>query len=392
MGFLPSETQVSRFFFPWKKTKPKKLQNWPFTEGKCIRFSLNEIRTATNDFNLRLGSGAFCDVYKGHIITDGTDMDVVIKCLKKDNQIQPESAFETEILLFCQLRHPNLVSFIGFCEEGDDRMLVYEFLDNGPLSNHLFGKTAGDPLSWKKRLDICIGAARGVHYLHTGIKHAIIHRDLKSFNILLDKDLVPKLSALGLSKLGGTNVKNKLDKAPSRKTGTLGYADPEYLESGNVTQKSDVFAFGVVLFEVLCVRSSAKFKECMDGTSLFDIIDPYLKGEIAPDCLRKFVDIAERCVRRTGAQRPTMGEVEVELEDALELQEKSDSSKNLETSTSIAPAHHNYTYDGMTFRTIKDIFFWFAEDSLSNNFTTCLSENNTTVFSDKSTTNMKKKK
>ncbi|KAM5548826.1 receptor-like protein kinase ANXUR2 [Rosa sericea] len=366
MGFLASGTEVSRFFFPWKKTKPKKLQNWPFTEGKCIRFSLNEIRTATDDFKEYLGSGVFSDVYKGHIINDGTSMVVAIKRLIKDNQIQPESAFDTEILLFCQLRHPNLVSFIGFCEEGDDRMLVYEFLDNGPLSNHLFGKTAGDPLSWKKRLDICIGAARGVHYLHTGMKRAIIHRDLKSFNILLDKDMVPKLSALGLGKLGGTNVKNKLNKASSRKAGTLGYADPEYLESGNVTHKSDVFAFGVVLFEVLCVRSAAEFIECMDGTLLFDIIDPYLKGKIAPDCLRKFVDIAERCVRRTGAQRPTIGEVEVELEDALELQEKSDSSKNLETSTSISPAHQDYTYDGMTFRTIKDIFFWLEEGTLTN--------------------------
>lgn len=373
MGFLPTD---SRFLFPWKKTKPKKNQNWPFTEGKCTRFSLDEITEATGNFKERLGSGAFCDVYKGNIRNRTTQ--VVIKRLKKDNEIQPESAFETEILLFCQLRHPNLVSFIGFCEEGDDRMLVYEFLDNGPLSNHLFSETPKsetpkDPLSLKKRLDICIGAAHGVHYLHTGIKHAVIHRDLKAFNILLDKDFVPKLSALGLSKLGGTNVKNKLEKAPSRKTGTLGYADPEYIKSGNVTQKSDVFAFGVVLFEVLCVKSAAEFEEHMDGTLLFDIIDPYLKGKMAPDCLKKYVAIAERCVRRTGDERPTMSEVVVELEEALELQEKSDDANK---------DQYDYTYAGITFRTIKDIFFWFAEHTLSDKFTTCLSENNTTVFSD----------
>lgn len=367
MVFLPAETGISCFSFPWKKTKPKKYQNWPFTEGKCTRFSLDEIIAATGNFKEYLGSGVFSDVYKGNI-NNGTTP-VVIKRLKKYDRIQPESAFETEILLFCQLRHPNLVSFIGFCEEGDDRMLVYEFLDNGPLSNHLFDKTHKDSLSWKKRLCICIGAAHGVHYLHTGMKHAVIHRDLKSFNILLDKDFVPKLSALGLSKLGSTNVKNKLEKVSSTKAGTLGYIDPEYMKSGIVTQKSDVFAFGVVLFEVLCVRSVAEFRKHMDGTLLCDIIDPYLKGKIAPDCLRKFVDIAERCVRRTGAERPTMSEVEVELEEALELQEKADASRDLGTSTSLAPAHYDgYTYEGMTFRTIKDIFFWFEEDMCMNFF------------------------
>lgn len=375
MGFLPTKTVISRFFLPWKKTKPKKTQNWPFTVGKCTRFSLDEITEATSNFEERLGSGAFSDVYKGNIRNGTTP--VVIKRLKKDNQIQPESAFETEILLFCQLRHPNLVSFIGFCEEGDDRMLVYEFLDKGPLSNHLFSKNPNDPLSWERRLDICIGAAHGVHFLHTGIKHAVIHRDLKSFNILLDNDFVPKLSALGLSKLGGTNVKNKLEKAPSRRTGTVGYADPEYIKSGNVTQKSDVFAFGVVLFEVLCVKSAEEFKEHMDGTSLFDIIDPYLKGKMAPDCLKKFVGIAERCVRPTGAERPTMSEVVVELEEALELQKKSDAANK-------DSAQYDYTNEGITFRTVKDIFFWFAEDegTSSDKFNTYLSENKTIVFSD----------
>ncbi|KAK9942526.1 hypothetical protein M0R45_008188 [Rubus argutus] len=138
------------------------------------------------------------------------------------------------------------------------------------------------------------------------------------------------------------------------------------MKSGVVTKKSDVFAFGVVLFEVLCSRSAAEFNKPMDGTLLCDIIDPYFKGKIAPDCLIKFVDIAERCVRRTGAERPTMSEVEVELEEALELQEKADASRDLGTSTSLAPAHYDgYTYEGMTFRTIKDIFFWFAEDMYS---------------------------
>ncbi|KAK9942525.1 hypothetical protein M0R45_008187 [Rubus argutus] len=155
MGFLLAETVISYFSFPWKKTKPKQNQNWPFTEGKCTRFSLDEIIAATGNFKEYLGSGVFNDVYKGNI-NNGTTP-VVIKRLQKYDQIRPESAFETEILLFCQLRHPNLVSFIGFCEEGDDRMLVYEFLDNGPLSNHLFYKTPKDSLSWKKRLSICIG-------------------------------------------------------------------------------------------------------------------------------------------------------------------------------------------------------------------------------------------
>ncbi|XP_048424452.1 receptor-like protein kinase FERONIA [Pyrus x bretschneideri] len=353
---------VSRFFsLRKKKQKEKKKQkDWAFPEELCRRFTLAEISAATQCFDqtLRIDTGDFSTAYKGRIKVHGDEdgKDVAIKRLSKAGM----GAFRAEVQLLCQLRHPNLISLIGFCQENGECIIVYDYVPNGTLSDYLFDPSNIKnkdpfPLTWKQRLKICIGAARAIHYLHAGIKHAVIHRNVKCSNVLLDQNLVPKLSGFALSKMGPPVLSNVLIN------------DPVYAMSRQLTEKFDVFSFGMVLLEVLCAKSvSREILECGERGETFPaMIDPFLMGKVAPDCLKKFMNIAVRCQRWTGAERPTMGEVQVELECALELQESADAVKQLKelgtgASTSLAPlpAHdmEDYTYENLSFSEINETF------------------------------------
>uniref|UniRef100_A0A1J3FC69 Putative receptor-like protein kinase n=1 Tax=Noccaea caerulescens TaxID=107243 RepID=A0A1J3FC69_NOCCA len=295
--------------------------------GLTIPFA--DILRATNSFDEQwlIGRGGFGDVYRA-ILPDGSK--AAIKRAKTGSG-QGILEFQTEIQVLSRIRHRHLVSLTGYCEENSEMILVYEFMEKGTLKEHLYG--SGFPsLTWKQRLEICIGAARGLHYLHSGSEGAIIHRDVKSTNILLDENNVAKVADFGLSKLAVRNNQDPINISTNIK-GTFGYLDPEYLQTHILTEKSDVYAFGVVLLEVLCARPAldrylpheevnlaewAMF--CKSKGIIDEILDPKLIGQIEPSSLRKFMEIVEKCLKEYGDERPSMADVIWDLEYVMQLQ------------------------------------------------------------------------
>ncbi|KAK4394875.1 Pto-interacting protein 1 [Sesamum angolense] len=320
----------------WEAT-PTEEENMPSARAErlCRRFSLVEIQVATGNFSDAhlIGRGGFGKVYKGLI--DNGQVTVAIK-RQKSNSKQGTNEFLTEIETLTELRHVNLVCLIGYCNEHGEMILVYEYMACGTLADHLYKlsrKCNNDStLTWKQRLNICIGAGRGLDYLHTG--HSLIHRDIKASNILLDENFIAKVSDFGLAKHLG---RNKLESHVSTKVkGTFGYLDPNYLMTGKLTRKSDTYAFGVVLLEVLSGRPAVDpsfpvdeqiltkwARENISKGKAVQIVASNLRGEISEDSLKAFVGVVERCLHDQPKKRPTMTQVVLQLELALEEQENS---------------------------------------------------------------------
>ncbi|XP_052622098.1 receptor-like protein kinase FERONIA [Lactuca sativa] len=329
---LPEEEHEKRkdSFSSWSPSKP------------CRRFSLAEIKLATNDFDdaFVIGKGGFGKVYKGKIEFGEEGIDVAIKRLNLEHSSQGATEFKAEIEMLSQFRHSHIVSLLGYHEGSDKRemILVYEYMLNGSLDHHLHKIRANGSnsslLTWIERLNICIGAARGLDYLHTGtsVQSRVIHRDIKSSNILLDENLAAKISDFGLSRIGPANLVGTTNVYTDFIKGTFGYMDAEYFATHRLTRKSDVYAFGVVLLEVLCGRPALDFtldeeqhslavwaRDCIEEGKIDRIIDPSLRGQTTASCLNEFAQIAYECMLSSSKNRPTMTKVVARLEFVLAL-------------------------------------------------------------------------
>ncbi|XWS33554.1 hypothetical protein CRYUN_Cryun22dG0093100 [Craigia yunnanensis] len=321
----------------------------PSSLNLALRIPYYEIEESTKNFdsNLLIGEGGFGKVYEGLF----RGKKVAVK-RSEPGHGQGLQEFQTEIVVLSQIRHLHLVSLIGYCDERSEMILVYEFMEKGTLRDHLYYSTANleksysarSELSWKQRLEICIGAAKGLNYLHTGSAGGIIHRDVKSTNILLDEQFVAKVADFGLSKSGLPDVELSVDVK-----GTFGYLDPEYFISLQLTDKSDVYSFGVVLLEVLCARPAVVTSNKREEINLAEwgmlwlkkgqfekIIDPMLVDTINPNSLRKFAETTEKCLKPSGSERPIMRDVLWDLEYALQLQITPMNKGPLEDSTTYA--------------------------------------------------------
>ncbi|CAN8247340.1 unnamed protein product [Cochlearia groenlandica] len=329
------------------------------TEGEILQspnlksFTFAELKSATRNFrpDSVLGEGGFGCVFKGWIDEQsliaskpGTGMVIAVKKLNKDGW-QGHQEWLAEVNYLGQFSHPNLVKLIGYCLEDEHRLLVYEFMPRGSLENHLFRKGSYfEPLSWTLRLKIALGAAEGLAFLHSS-EARVIYRDFKTSNILLDSDHNAKLSDFGLAKDGPRDGKTHVS---TRVMGTHGYADPEYLLTGHLTTKSDVYGFGVVLLEMLSGRRAVDRNRPVRDQNLVDwakpflakktkilqVIDNRLQDQFSMEEACKVATLALKCLEGEGKLRPNMTEVISHLEHIKALHERGGrNNDNIESRT-----------------------------------------------------------
>ncbi|KAF9621299.1 hypothetical protein IFM89_019385 [Coptis chinensis] len=298
---------------------------------KTGSFSLRQIKAATQNFDVenKLGEGGFGSVYKG-LLADGSF--VAVKQLSAKSK-QGSREFVNEIGMISALQHPNLVKLYGCCTEGNQLLLVYEYMENNCLSlRALFGQDATRRLNldWPTRKNICIGIARGLAYLHEESRLKIVHRDIKTSNVLLDKDLNAKISDFGLAKLhedGNTHISTRV-------AGTIGYMAPEYAMRGYLTVKADVYSFGVVALEIVSGKSNTNYRPkeefvylldwayvLQERGSLLELIDPNLGSEFSTEEAMVMLNVSLLCTNASPTLRPTMSQVVSMLEGRTPIQD-----------------------------------------------------------------------
>ncbi|KAJ8556495.1 hypothetical protein K7X08_032247 [Anisodus acutangulus] len=299
-------------------------------------FSLLELKDATRNFNrmLKIGEGGFGSVYKGSILPPNEKGDPIVVAIKKLNTLglQGHRQWIAEVQFLGVLEHPNLVKLLGYCatdgERGIQRLLVYEYMQNRSLEDHLFNKSV-PVVPWITRLQIILGAAQGMAYLHEGLEVQVIYRDFKSSNVLLDEDFNARLSDFGLAREGPAGDCSHVSTAP---VGTLGYAAPEYVETGHLSVKSDIWSFGVVLYEILTGRRTLEKNHPVMEQKLLNwvkqfpadsrrfsmIIDSRLRNDFSLVAARRIAKLADICLNKNSKERPKMSEVVEILTQALQ--------------------------------------------------------------------------
>ncbi|XP_039687023.1 probable leucine-rich repeat receptor-like serine/threonine-protein kinase At3g14840 [Medicago truncatula] len=292
-------------------------------------FTLRKIKAATNNFDIayKIGEGGFGPVYKG-VLSDGTT--VAVKQLSSKSK-QGNREFINEIGLISALQHPCLVKLYGCCMEGDQLLLIYEYMENNSLACALFAKEKGQlKLTWSTRKKICVGIARGLAYLHEESRLKIVHRDIKATNVLLDKDLNPKISDFGLAKLkdeGYTHITTRI-------AGTYGYMAPEYAMHGYLTEKADVYSFGVVALEIVSGKHNTMNRprdECFslvdwvhllnEEGNIMDLVDERLGEDFKKEEAMIIINVALLCTHVSPMHRPTMSSVVSMLEGKSVVEE-----------------------------------------------------------------------
>ncbi|KZV46082.1 hypothetical protein F511_27118 [Dorcoceras hygrometricum] len=292
----------------------------PMAHIAAQTFTFRELAAATKNFRPEclLGEGGFGRVYKGQL--ESTGQLVAVKQLDR-NGLQGNREFLVEVLMLSLLHHQNLVNLIGYCADGDQRLLVYEYMPLGSLEDHLHDlRPDKEPLDWNTRMKIAAGAAKGLEYLHDKANPPVIYRDLKSSNILLDEGYFPKLSDFGLAKLGPVGDKTHVS---TRVMGTYGYCAPEYAMTGQLTLKSDVYSFGVVFLEIITGRKAIDNNKgagehnlvawarplFKDRRKFPKMADPLLQGQYPIRGLYQALAVAAMCLQEQAATRPLIGDV-----------------------------------------------------------------------------------
>ncbi|KDP43763.1 hypothetical protein JCGZ_22390 [Jatropha curcas] len=321
-------------------------------------FTFADLKGATRNFRSDsvLGEGGFGKVFKGWIdektyapSKTGTGLPVAIKKLNSES-MQGFQEWQSEVNFLGRLSHPNLVKLLGYCWEDKELLLVYEFMQKGSLENHLFRRNPNiEPLSWDLRLKIAIGAARGLAFLHTSEKQ-VIYRDFKASNILLDGNYNAKISDFGLAKLGPSGGDSHVT---TRIMGTYGYAAPEYIATGHLYVKSDVYGFGVVLLELLTGSRALDTRRPNGQQNLVEWLKPILpykkklkakmdvriEGQYSSKAMLQAAQLTLNCLEPDPKSRPSMREVVDALEQIDAIKEKPKGTKNTSGSSSSSTSH-----------------------------------------------------
>ncbi|KAJ9182780.1 hypothetical protein P3X46_006735 [Hevea brasiliensis] len=280
-------------------------------------FDIATIAKATDDFSMKnkLGEGGFGPVYKGTLV-DGQE--IAVKRLSKSSG-QGLNEFRNEVILFSKLQHRNLVKLLGCCIQGEERMLIYEYMPNKSLDFFIFDQTRGELLDWSKRFNIICGIARGLLYLHQDSRLRVIHRDLKASNVLIDNEMNPKISDFGMARtFGGDQTEGSTNKV----VGTYGYMAPEYATDGLFSVKSDVFSFGILMLEIISGKRSKGFYHPNQSRSLIghawsfwkegklsELIDPFIGESCNISEVSRCVHISLLCVQQHPVDRPSMASI-----------------------------------------------------------------------------------
>ncbi|MBA0692151.1 hypothetical protein Goari_009737 [Gossypium aridum] len=302
-------------------------------------YTLRELEESTNDFAADnvIGEGGYGIVYRG-VLEENSK--VAVKNLL-NNRGQAEKEFKVEVEAIGRVRHKNLVRLLGYCAEGAHRMLVYEYVDNGNLEQWLHGDVGPcSPLTWEIRMNIVLGTAKGLAYLHEGLEPKVVHRDIKSSNILLDKQWNPKVSDFGLAKLLGSGR----SYVTTRVMGTFGYVAPEYASTGMLNERSDVYSFGILLMEIISGRTPVDYSRPQGEVNLVEwiksmvsnrnaegVLDPRLPEKPSSRALKRALLVALRCVDPNAQKRPKMGHVihMLEADEFLFRDERKDGRENM---------------------------------------------------------------